>query len=129
MNAQRMSTTPDMKPIRAGAQEFREPLRVLRVDKVCRPIHPHLAGHLVPDTAPSGALLFWLATAAGLDPAPLQAKRPGRVAQGVKVRSSKASSARAGSSRFSSTLAAGDQAGRGGTCLMQRDYPINARRL
>jgi hypothetical protein len=65
-----------------------------------------------------------VATAAGLDSATLQAKRPGRVAQGVKVRSSKASSARAGSSRFSSTLAAGDQAGGGGTYLMRRDYPI-----
>ena len=55
MNAQRMSTTPDMKPIRAGAQEFREPLRVLRVDKVCRPIHPHLAGHLFQISALQGA--------------------------------------------------------------------------
>jgi hypothetical protein len=76
----------------------------------CRPLSAPTWPATCSRSAPSGVLLFGLVTAAGLEPEALQAKRPGRVAQGVKVRSSKASSARAGSSRFSSTLAAGDQA-------------------
>src|SRR5690242_4811038 len=45
----------------------------------------------------------------------LHAKRPRRVAQGGRDKARGSSSARAGSSRFSSTLAAGDRAGQGGT--------------
>src|SRR5829696_6872010 len=54
----RVPPTPDTKPMRAGAQGFREPLRVPRVDGVCRPIHPHLAGHLFHDQRPPGRFFF-----------------------------------------------------------------------
>ena len=53
-----MSLTPGTTPMRAGARGFREPLRVPRVDGVCRPIHPHLAGHLFHDQRPPGRFFF-----------------------------------------------------------------------
>ena len=69
--------------MRAGLQGFREPLCVPRVDGVCRPIHPHLAGHLFITQRPPGRFFFGQDECSRLEPR--QADRLAAFGTGLRV--------------------------------------------